>query len=32
VQRGDVGLFVLPAYPAIPAVTEIFAGTPVRGR
>lgn len=30
VQRGDVGLFVLPAYPAIPAVTEIFAGTPVR--
>jgi len=30
VKSGDVGLFVLPAYPAIPAVAEIFAHTPVR--
>ncbi|WP_293796847.1 triose-phosphate isomerase family protein [uncultured Pantoea sp.] len=30
VKNGDVGLFVLPAYPAIPAVAEIFANTPVR--
>ncbi|WP_409074809.1 triose-phosphate isomerase family protein [Pantoea sp. C3] len=30
IQQGEVGLFVLPAYPAIPAVAEIFADTPVR--
>jgi len=30
IQRGDIGLFVLPAYPAIPAVAAIFANTPVR--
>ncbi|MBY4887339.1 triose-phosphate isomerase [Pantoea sp. DY-15] len=30
VKNGDVGLFVLPAYPAIPAVAAIFADTPVR--
>lgn len=30
VAGGDVGLFVLPAYPAIPAVAEIFRHTPVR--
>ena len=30
IQSGEIGLFVLPAYPAIPAVAEIFADTPVR--
>ncbi|PKH21715.1 triose-phosphate isomerase [Enterobacterales bacterium CwR94] len=30
IVQGKVGLFVLPAYPAIPAVAEIFADTPVR--
>ncbi|KQN55476.1 triose-phosphate isomerase family protein [Erwinia sp. Leaf53] len=30
IRSGEVGLFVLPAYPAIPAVAAIFAGTPVR--
>lgn len=30
IQQGDIGLFVLPAFPAIPAVAEIFANTPVR--
>lgn len=30
VKNGEVGLFVLPAYPAIPAVAAIFADTPVR--
>lgn len=30
IRSGRVGLFILPAYPAIPAVAEIFAGTPVR--
>lgn len=30
VKSGEVGLFVLPAYPAIPAVAEIFANTTVR--
>ena len=30
VKNGEVGLFILPAYPTIPAVASIFAGTPVR--
>lgn len=30
IQQGEVGLFILPAYPAIPAVADIFADTPVR--
>lgn len=30
VKSGDVGLFVLPAFPAIPAVADLFAATPVR--
>lgn len=30
IRQGEVGLFVLPAYPALPAVAEIFADTPVR--
>lgn len=30
IVSGEIGLFVLPAYPAIPAVAEIFADTPVR--
>ncbi|WP_313688765.1 triose-phosphate isomerase family protein [Pantoea sp.] len=30
IQSGEIGLFVLPAYPAIPEVAEIFADTPVR--
>ncbi|QGY32974.1 triose-phosphate isomerase family protein [Pantoea cypripedii] len=30
IRNGDIVLFVLPAYPAIPAVAEIFADTPVR--
>jgi len=30
VRDGRVGLFVLPAFPAIPAVAALFADTPVR--
>ncbi|WP_017349856.1 triose-phosphate isomerase family protein [Pantoea sp. A4] len=30
IQQGEVGLFILPSFPAIPAVAEIFHGTPVR--
>lgn len=30
VRQGAVGLFVLPAFPAIPSVANIFAHTPVR--
>ncbi len=30
IVAGDVRLFVLPAFPAIPAVVDIFAATPVQ--
>lgn len=30
ITRGDIGLFILPAFPALTAVKDIFAGTPVR--
>lgn len=30
ITRGDVGLFILPAFPALTAVKAIFDGTPVR--
>lgn len=30
IQSGEIGLFVLPAYPAIAAAAEIFADTPIR--
>ncbi|QDY41892.1 triose-phosphate isomerase family protein [Candidatus Pantoea soli] len=30
IENGEVGLFILPAFPAIPAVAEIFRSTPVR--
>ncbi|WP_075181419.1 triose-phosphate isomerase family protein [Pantoea sp. 1.19] len=30
IQSGKVGLFVLPAFPALPAVLACFADTPVR--